>query len=261
MGLSFVGGIALRTGRNVNALSQLRKNVCRRHRPAGFTRMSSSVTGNGHLEPTMVRARHILVDSEEMADALKKQVEDGSGSFAELASMVSTCTSKDRGGDLGWFRKYTMVKEFEDAAFSNPPGSLVKVKSEYGWHLIKVEDHGMAARSITVKELHDRFGADGTDDPKSVQLIDCRETQEVETASLPGFLNLPMGEYDKWADDFENGNLGLQKQKETIVMCHHGVRSANFCSFLAQQGYTQVRNLIGGIDAYSKKMDPSVPLY
>lgn len=211
--------------------------------------------------PTMVRARHILVDSEDMIDALQLQLGEGKSSFADLAKMVSTCPSKDRGGDLGWFRRHTMVPEFEEAAFSNPPGSVVKVKSEFGWHLIKVEDHGRSSGAVTVREYEDRFGKEGTDDPSTIQLIDCREKKELEVASLPGFLNLPMGEYNEWAEALETGLLGLEKDKETIVMCHHGVRSGNFCSFLSQQGFTKVRNLIGGIDSYARKIDTSVPLY
>ncbi|CAN8071284.1 unnamed protein product [Agarophyton chilense] len=209
----------------------------------------------------MVRARHILVESEEMVDAIKQQIDDGKGNFAELAGLVSTCSSKARGGDLGWFGRNTMVKQFEEAAFSNPPGSIVKVNSEFGWHLVKVEDHGVASRAITVDEYERRFGESGSDDPSSVQLIDCREVGELELARLPNFLNLPMGEYGSWAEEFESGELGLEKGKETIVMCHHGVRSANFCSFLSQQGFTNVRNLIGGIDAYSRKISSSVPQY
>lgn len=221
-------------------------------------------SSNSEMEkqgPTMVRARHILVESEEMLDAVKAQLDAGKGSFADLAKLVSTCTSKARGGDLGWFRRNVMVKEFENAAFSNPPGSVVKVKSDFGWHLILVEDHGLASSSISIDEFAARFGPSGTDDRSSVQLVDCREKAELEQASLPGFINLPMGEYGRWADDLDSGNLNLKKEKETIVMCHHGVRSANFCSFLAQQGFSKVRNLDGGIDAYSKNVDSSVPTY
>lgn len=221
--------------------------------------MSSSSTSTGKVEePTMVRARHILVETEEMVDAIQKQLDDGKGSFAELASLVSICTSKARGGDLGWFRRKVMVKDFENAVFKNPPGSVVKVKTEFGWHLIKVEDHGMAASAMSVEEFAERFGRQ--EKVEEAQLIDCREVAELEKASLPGFLNLPMGEYGRWADEFDRG-MGLDKDKETIVMCHHGVRSANFCSFLAQNGFTRVRNLSGGIDAYAKKVDPSVPVY
>lgn len=209
----------------------------------------------------MVHAHHILLDSEEMVDAVKVQLDQKNASFAALAKSLSTCTSKERGGDLGWFPRNTMVKEFEHAAFSNPPGSVVKVKSEFGWHLILVEDHGTASSSITVKEFGSRFGPAGSDDNSSVQLIDCRERSELEISSLPGFLNLPMGEYNGWAAEFENGNFNLDKQKETIIMCHHGVRSAQFCSFLSQQGFLRVRNLVGGIDAYSIYVDPSIPTY
>lgn len=260
----FVRSLALRSGKSALSLtSYARPQVCARRSRTHPIRMSASGTSSPSevKGPTMVRARHILVETEEMLDAVKKQLDDGKGSFAELAGLVSTCTSKGRGGDLGWFRRNTMVKEFETAAFGNPPGSIVKVKSEFGWHLIQVEEHGLAASAITVLEYDQRFGENGTDIPDDVQRVDCRETEELEKASLPGFLNLPMGEYGRWADQFEKGELQLDKDKETIVMCHHGIRSANFCFFLSQQGFTHVRNLVGGIDAYSKKIDPSVPLY
>lgn len=209
----------------------------------------------------MVRARHILVESEEMLDAIRAQIDEGKGSFEELARLVSTCSSKARGGDLGWFRRNVMVKEFENAVFTNPPGSVIKVKSEFGWHLIVVDEHGIASASMSMNEFGSRFDPDGSDDKTSVQLIDCRETSELEIAALPDFLNLPMGEYGKWADDLDNGNLNLDPEKETVVMCHHGVRSAQFCSFLSQQGFKKVRNLVGGIDAYSKTVDASIPTY
>lgn len=155
-----------------------------------------------------------------------------------------------------------MVKEFETAAFENPPGSILKVKSEFGWHLIRVEEHGLAERPITIVEYDQRFGEKATSSiEEDVQRIDCREANELEIASVKGFMHLPMGEYGKWADKFEKGELHLDKDKETIVMCHHGIRSANFCFFLSQQGFTKVRNLIGGIDAYARKIDPSVPTY
>lgn len=226
----------------------------------GGISMSSS-TGNGTAEVTMARARHILVDSEDMIDAIRSQLDEGKGSFEELAKLVSKCPSKARGGDLGWFKRNVMVKDFENAVFDNQPGSILKIKTDFGWHLILVEGHGKASAPISVQEFAVRFVKDPSDDLSSVQLIDCREPSELEQASLPGFLNLPMGEYDRWADDFDNGNFNLDKDKETVVMCHHGVRSANFCSFLSQKGFTKARNLVGGIDAYSKEIDPSVPTY
>lgn len=206
----------------------------------------------------MVRARHILVESEAMIDSIAEQIDSGKGSFDQLAGIVSTCPSKAKGGDLGWFRRNMMVKEFEEAAFENEPGSVVKVKSEFGWHLVKVEEHGAEPSEMTVQEYAARVK---TGDVEGLQRIDCRETGELEKASLPDFLNLPMGEYGRWADEFEKGEISLDKDAETVVMCHHGMRSANFCSFLSQQGFSNVRNLVGGIDAYSREIDDSVPTY
>eukprot|EP00171_Calliarthron_tuberculosum_P020413 IDg20413t1 len=190
----------------------------------------------------MVRARHILVDTEEMVDALREQVDSGTP-FAQLAETVSTCPSKTKGGDLGWFKRHMMVPEFEDAVFANTPGSIVKVHTQFGWHLIRVEKHGVSSGQISVQELSERFPGGLAD--ADVQLVDCRERAELELASLEGFVNLPMGEYGAWADGFESGELGLDKTKETVVMCHHGVRSSNFCQFLSQQGFENVRNLVG----------------
>ena len=54
-----------------------------------------------------------------------------------------------------------MVKEFDHAAFSNPPGSILKVQTEFGWHLIRIEDHEKEATNITVEEFSMRFVNEG----------------------------------------------------------------------------------------------------
>ncbi len=85
-----------------------------------------------------VRASHILVDTEEEALELKKRIENGE-SFEKLAKEYSKCMSREKGGNLGFFKRGQMVKPFEDAAFSLPIGVVSDpVKTEYGWHLIKV---------------------------------------------------------------------------------------------------------------------------
>ena len=85
-----------------------------------------------------VRASHILVDTEEEALELKKRIENGE-SFESLAQEYSKCMSREKGGNLGFFKRGQMVKPFEDAAFSLPIGVVSDpVKTEYGWHLIKV---------------------------------------------------------------------------------------------------------------------------
>lgn len=87
-----------------------------------------------------VSAKHILVDEEEKAINVKEMIEAGQLTFEEGALAHSTCPSKDRGGDLGEFGKGQMVKEFEEAAFAAEVGQLVgPVKTQFGYHLIKVE--------------------------------------------------------------------------------------------------------------------------
>ena len=88
-----------------------------------------------------VQARHILVDSEEQARELKKKIEDGAD-FAALAKEHSKDPgTKEDGGMLGYFSAGQMVPQFEQAAFSVEKGKIsAPVKSQFGWHIIKVED-------------------------------------------------------------------------------------------------------------------------
>lgn len=87
-----------------------------------------------------VRARHILVKTEDEAKEILKQLNNGKD-FAELAKEKSIGPSAANGGDLGYFGKGQMVPEFEKAAFSLEPGQISDiVKTQYGYHIIKVED-------------------------------------------------------------------------------------------------------------------------
>ncbi len=87
-----------------------------------------------------VRARHILVDTAEEAMNILKQLDEGAD-FIELAKEKSTCPSAQNGGDLGYFKRGEMVKEFEKMAFILGVGEVSSVvKTEFGYHLIKVED-------------------------------------------------------------------------------------------------------------------------
>lgn len=107
---------------------------------------------------------------------------------------------------------------------------------------------------ISVEELATRL----TDASESLQLVDVRELQEVEIASLPGFANLPLSQFDRWSDNIRDR---LDPDAETIVLCHHGIRSAQMCQWLVSQGFTDVKNVSGGIDAYSTLVDRSIPQY
>lgn len=89
---------------------------------------------------TTVRASHLLVETEEEAKKLKQEIEQGK-SFADAAREVSLCPSGQEGGDLGYFGKGMMVKEFEDAAFSMKVGEISDpIKTQFGWHLIQLTD-------------------------------------------------------------------------------------------------------------------------
>ena len=86
-----------------------------------------------------VRASHILVNSEAQAQRLKSEIEKGEITFEEAAKKYSLCPSGQNGGDLGYFGRNMMVKEFEDVSFALPIGKISNpVKTQFGYHLIKV---------------------------------------------------------------------------------------------------------------------------
>jgi foldase protein PrsA len=99
-----------------------------------------------------VHARHILVDSQEQADAVLAQLQSGAD-FADLARQVSTDPgSKDKGGDLGWFGRGVMDKPFEEAAFALQAGQLSDVvHGSYGYHIIQVLERG--TRDVSDSQL------------------------------------------------------------------------------------------------------------
>lgn len=89
---------------------------------------------------TFVKASHLLVKTEEEALKLKEEIANGKD-FATVAMEVSLCPSGQNGGDLGYFTKGQMVKEFEDAAFSMEVGEVsAPIKTQFGYHLIHLTD-------------------------------------------------------------------------------------------------------------------------
>ncbi|MBW4535949.1 MAG: rhodanese-related sulfurtransferase [Pleurocapsa minor HA4230-MV1] len=92
----------------------------------------------------------------------------------------------------------------------------------------------------------------------SLQLIDVRERSEVDLAHIPGFAVYSLSEFEQWSEQIL---LDLQPEIETIVICHHGMRSAQLCQWLAMRGFSEVKNVTGGIDAYSCLVDSSIRRY
>jgi len=90
---------------------------------------------------------------------------------------------------------------------------------------------------------------------KKARLIDVREPWEFATAQVEGGVLMPMGEVPARA------HQELDPDERLIVMCHAGVRSMNVTVWLRNQGFEQVQSLRGGIDAWSREVDPAVARY
>jgi rhodanese-related sulfurtransferase len=112
----------------------------------------------------------------------------------------------------------------------------------------------MSIIQITVQELAERLAGDRQD----LQLIDVREHDEIEIAAIADFIILPLSEYGEWSVDFSGK---FNPHAETLVLCHHGMRSAQMCQWLVNQGFTNVKNIEGGIDAYAYVVEPSMAKY
>ncbi|MEG4075326.1 rhodanese-like domain-containing protein [Microcoleus sp. Pol14C2] len=108
---------------------------------------------------------------------------------------------------------------------------------------------------ITVEELARQLAETNAE---KLQLVDVREPDEIELAALPGFVAFPLSEFAEWSGEID---ARLDRDKETLVLCHHGVRSAQMCHWLTERGFTNVKNVVGGIDAYSMVVDRTVPRY
>jgi len=103
---------------------------------------------------------------------------------------------------------------------------------------------------LSAREVSERLKAK----PNDVLLLDVREPDERETARIEPSLHIPMR-------DVPHRLAELPTDREIIVYCHGGTRSAMIAGFLEGKGYRHVANLHGGIDAWSRTVDPRVPRY
>lgn len=93
------------------------------------------------MDKATATAKHILIETEDAANKIKAEIEEGKISFEDAAMEYSTCPSKEQGGNLGSFGRGMMVPEFEDAAFAAEIGKVTApVKTQFGYHLILVEE-------------------------------------------------------------------------------------------------------------------------
>lgn len=85
-------------------------------------------------------------------------------------------------------------------------------------------------------------------------LLDVREADELALCRIAGALHIPMNDVP--------ARLGeLSREDDIVVFCHHGGRSQSVAAYLKEQGFARVRNLSGGIEAWSLEVDPTVPRY
>jgi len=103
---------------------------------------------------------------------------------------------------------------------------------------------------ITVAELKTLL-----DKRSQFTLLDVREPWELQTAQIAGSKHMPMGDVPS------RFQQELDPEDHIVVVCHHGVRSMNVTAWLRQQGFEKAQSLRGGIDRWSREIDPSVSLY
>jgi len=106
-------------------------------------------------------------------------------------------------------------------------------------------------RQIGPRELAARLGEGFGDAPL---LLDVREHWEFQLCRIEGSVEMPMGSVPARLAELDPG-------RETIVICHHGGRSAQVCMFLEHQGFTKVINLAGGVAGWAAQVDPGMAQY
>ena len=136
-------------------------------------------------------ARHILVETEEAAREIITKL-DGGADFAELAKELSTGPSGPQGGDLGYFTAEQMVPEFATATETLEPGQYSKdpTQTQFGWHVIKVEDRRQAAPP-PLEQLEGQLREELARNAMEAVLIELRQGAEVEI--LPAGASLTAG--------------------------------------------------------------------
>lgn len=90
--------------------------------------------------------------------------------------------------------------------------------------------------------------------PSMPVLLDVREAWEFQTCHIQGSVHMPMGQ-------IPNAHKNLDPAQETVVVCHHGMRSLQVAQYLERAGFSNVINLTGGVDAWAREVDPQMPVY
>lgn len=105
-------------------------------------------------------------------------------------------------------------------------------------------------QQLSVRGLRERLAAPG----EAPLILDVREGWELQICALPGSTHIPMGQIPARLDE-------LDPQRETVVVCHHGVRSLRVAQFLESRGFARLSNLQGGVDAWAREIEPGMRTY
>jgi adenylyltransferase/sulfurtransferase len=147
------------------------------------------------------------------------------------------------------FRELKLRKNPECPACGEHP-TITKLIDYHQFCGVPVErETKMNEGEISATELKEKF-----DRGDNFVLIDVREPHEYRICNIPGAKLIPLGEFPKRVGEFDPA-------ADIVVHCKSGMRSARACGFLRQAGFQHVRNLVGGILAWSDQVDPSVPKY
>ncbi len=106
-------------------------------------------------------------------------------------------------------------------------------------------------KTINVAELAQWIAQSGSEPPN---LLDVREQWEWDLAHIASSVHIPMGEITSRFNELESA-------KPLVCICHHGMRSMQVAQYLERQGFSEVFNLTGGIDAWSKQVDETIARY
>ncbi|MEO8445647.1 MAG: peptidylprolyl isomerase [Gammaproteobacteria bacterium] len=139
--------------------------------------------------PPEFSARHILVDDKDLAEAIIKKLQAG-GDFAALAKQYSKDGSAGNGGDLGWFNAQSMVQPFAEAVAKLEKGAIttVPVQTQFGWHVIKLEDT-RAAQVPPLDQVKDRVKQLVQRKRVADHLLELRKGSTVDAEKLTAALN------------------------------------------------------------------------
>jgi len=146
------------------------------------------------------------------------------------------------------FREIKLKRDVECAVCGNHPS--IQTLTDYEMNCeISGSDSDLPLREINVQQLKDRMAQE-----TAFVLLDVREDAEIEICRLPGSVTIPLGELPQRLSE-------LDPNCETIVHCKSGGRSAQALQILNEAGFSDVCHVQGGINAWSKEIDSSVPLY